>query len=413
MGGRFAGTYDPPTMGSMRRLLKIISFGAVTLAALACAQTPASSAENSVPTQGMQQTNASAPDSSRETDEANRMRWFPPRFFFGGVFYLPKLTYSEDRGLGAGAHLYYPFRLPGSDASMPACAFRLLGRVTVKGQVDSEIEADLRFGSVWRLRAKLSYVDLAEHFYGIGPATPSSAKEVYRPQRLRSYLEVSRPVIEHLALGARLEYENVLLRDLDPDGQLARIDLRGTARRTVGALGLLASWDSRDNAAFPRHGMLIEGFFLPFHEALGSDYDFDNHNLDLRAYFPLPNGNAFATQLFYYAVRGEPPFWRYASLGGREHTRGYRKDRYLDRTLVAFQGELRFGLFGRLGATAFAGLGDVSPRLSLLELEHMKATVGGGLRVRLGSHDRGATARLDVGFGGPTPELYLTFGEAF
>src|SRR5690606_8306967 len=134
-----------------------------------------------------------------------------------------------------------------SDASKPACAFRLLGRVTVKGQIDSEVEADLRFGSVpWRLRAKLSYVDLAEHFYGIGPATPSSAKEVYRPQRLRSYLEVSRPVVEHLALGARLEYENVLLRDLDPDGQLVHIDLRGTERQTVGALGLLASWDSRD-----------------------------------------------------------------------------------------------------------------------------------------------------------------------
>lgn len=342
------------------------------------------------------------------------MRWFPPRFYYGGVFYLPKLTYSEERGLGASIHLYYPFRIPGTDASTPACAFRILARATVKGQVDTEFETDLRFGkNPWRVKFKVSYRDLAEHFYGIGPDTRESAKEVYRPQRVRAYLETSRPVLEHLSMGLRLEYENVMLLDLDSDGQLQRIDLRGTDRQTVGALGLLASWDNRDNASFPRHGVLFEGFYLPFNEAVGSDFDFDNHNLDLRAYFPLPRGNAFATQLFYYAVRGEAPFWRYASLGGREHTRGYRKDRYLDRVLVAFQGEVRFGLFGRWGATAFAGMGDVSPRLSLLELEHMKPTVGGGLRVRLGSRDRGATARFDVGFGGASPEFYLTFGEAF
>lgn len=407
-------------MGLMRSLLTILSIVAATLAVSAKGQTADPSSASTPPKEAALNASASEdpelapslPDSSLESPE--RMRWFPPRFYLGGVFYLPKLTYSEDRGLGGGAHLYYPFRLAGSDASMPACALRLLGRLTVKGQVDTEFESDLRFGSSpWRFKFKLSYVDLAEHFYGIGPDTPTSAKEVYRPQRFRSYVEASRPIVEHLSLGLRLEYENVLLRDLDPDGQLARIDLRGTDRQTVGALGLLASWDSRDNASFPRQGILVEGFYLPFNEIVGGDYDFENYNLDLRAYFPLPRKNAFATQLFYYAVRGEPPFWRYASLGGREHTRGYRKDRYLDRVLIAFQGEFRFGLIGRLGGTAFAGLGDVSPRISRMELEDMKATVGGGLRVRLGSRDRGATGRLDVGFGGPTPELYLTFGEAF
>ncbi|MCA9726836.1 MAG: BamA/TamA family outer membrane protein [Candidatus Eisenbacteria bacterium] len=348
------------------------------------------------------------------TAEPDRLRLFPPRLYYGGVFYLPKITYSKDRGVGGGAYIYYPFRLSGTSASIPASALRAHGRITLKGQALADFSSDFYFGNApWRVGFKVAYSDLAERFYGIGPDTPAENKEVYRPQRLRTYLEVARPFVQHLSLGLRLEYENVLLRDLDPKGQLVRKEIKGTNRQTVGALGILASWDGRDDASFPRRGIYIEGFYLPFNETLRGDFDFENHNLDVRVYFPMPGGNALANQFFYYAVRGEPPFWRYASLGGREHTRGYRKDRYLDRVLVAFQSELRFHLVSRLSGAAFAGLGDVAPSLSHLELEHMKPSVGGGLRVHLGSKDRGATGRFDVALGGTSPQLYLAFGEAF
>jgi len=355
----------------------------------------------------------SAAEKRPEDRPPRRMRLFPPRFYAFGMFYLPEVSYSVDRGLGAGAAAYFPFRWAGADVTVPASTFHGRLHGTTKGQVASELETALYLGSLpWTLRLKVTYTDFAERFYGIGPDAPASAEEVYRPERFRAYVELHRPLVERVSLGARLEVEHVLLTDREASGALVRNEIRGTEPSTVTGVGLLLHRDTRDDDVFPRHGTYLEASAFPFIEALGALFDFDNHFVDARAVFPVRGEHAFATQLFYYAARGEAPFWRYASLGGREHTRGIRRDRYLDRVLVAFQGELRAAFVGRFGFVAFAGLADVAPHLGELELEHMKPSIGGGVRVRLGS-GRGPLARLDIGGGEEGVQIDLDFGQAF
>jgi len=99
-------------------------------------------------------------------------------------------------------------------------------------------------------------------------------------------------------------------------------------------------------------------------------------------------------------------------MGGRSHSRGYDRGRYRDHVLIAFQAEHRFDVWRRFGLVGFAGLADVAPRIEAMKFEHMRPTIGGGLRFRVGSLEKHVNARLDVAFGEDF-RLYFKLGEAF
>lgn len=350
---------------------------------------------------------------AQEPEDASRMRMFPPRLYVGGTFYLPKATYSSHRGFGLGVNAYRPFRLSGSDASVAASEVEARIAATFKGQEKLELSTTLRMGRApYELKILTAYRDMTEEFFGIGPDTPREAKEVYKPENVRAYAELSRPIGYGISLGVRAEVEGQHLEEVAKEGALIGSGIRGTERSRVVGSGITAEWDRTVRTDTTLAGWRASSFYIFFDEKMGGDYTFDNYHVDLRGYVPLPRRQGLAAQLFFYSVRGEPPFWRYAAMGGREHTRGYRKGRFLDRTLVAFQLEHRAWLWWRVGVVGFAGLGDVAANLRTMELEHMKPNVGGGLRARLGSSQK-ATARFDVGFGEREPRFYLGFGEAF
>lgn len=345
--------------------------------------------------------------------DPGRMRYFPPRFYAGGLFYLPKITYTKSRGWGLGGQVLYPFRWPSSDASVPACELNLKGRLTFKSQALAELEAILHpFSAPYEIRWKMSYRTLRENFYGIGPDTDLSSKEVFKPQSTRMYIEFFHSFPAGLKLGVRAEYEEVRL--LQSEGVLAGRTIRGAYENEHSAgFGLVGTFDRRDHHRSPTKGYYVKSFALLFDEEFGSQYDFNNYSLDLRGYFSPRANHVLAVQFFTYAARGAPPFWRLAEMGGRPHSRGYRRGRYRDRVLIAAQIEHRAHLFWRVGLAAFVGIADVGPKAKQLELEHMKTSFGGGPRLRIGNVAKRVDVRLDVGFGDDTPRFYLSIGEAF
>ena len=60
---------------------------------------------------------------------------------------------------------------------------------------------------------------------------------------------------------------------------------------------------------------------------------------------------------------GQTPFYRLPALGGQNMLRGYYEGRYRDELYLASQVEYRTRLWRRIGAVAFAALGDVGPNL--------------------------------------------------
>jgi hypothetical protein len=337
-------------------------------------------------------------------------RLFPPRLSVGHLVYLPQVGYSSETSFAGGGKFRLSFPSPGNGGSVSDINLKLLA--TFKAQYEAELVSNLNFSSGNGLKAKVSYSSIPLRFYGIGPDTPLSNEEVYQPQSIRAYIELFQKLFSRLRIGLRYEYEEVDILQRKDGGILHSGNIKGTEGDPIHGVGLLLDWDTRDNKNSPTSGSYYQAFALMFGHYLGGEHEFNNYNVDLRNYFSLSEGHVLATQVFFYAAKGNAPFWRYAALGGRAHTRGYRKGRYLDRILLSFQGEYRLQIWKRVGLVAFGGLGDVSSSLDRLRLEHMRPTVGGGLRYTLNAED-GVKARFDVAFGQDTARLYLSFDEAF
>lgn len=341
-------------------------------------------------------------------------RFFKPKMKLWGWVYLPKLSYSSERGVGFGLQGLYPFRWPGGEECPRTSDLKLKGRITTKGQAEAEATVDLRWGAdeTYHIRSRIEYRSLAERFYGLGPDTPEENGEVYQPQDVLWYVELFRKLFWSLKGGIRYEFQQVKLLETEAGGRLESGEVTGTSDKVILGTGVLLDWDTRDNRYEPTSGSYHQFFALWFADEFGSEHSFNNFNIDLRNYFTVTHDQVLATQFFIYSARGAPPFWRYAALGGRAHTRGYHKGRYRDRVLLAYQGEYRIPVWWRFGVVAFAGMGSVGPSLKKMQLEHMRATVGGGVRFQYDSTDK-INARLDVAGGEEGIRLYLALEEAF
>jgi outer membrane protein assembly factor BamA len=287
------------------------------------------------------------------------------------------------------------------------------GMYTTKGQKRGEIVARLYFpGGRYYVKSKVEYDDFALRFWGLGPNSQPEAEEVYRPRSIRAYLELFRRIAPHFKAGVRYEYQRFRIVDAERGSRLAGGSVPGTGGQRVMGAGFLLDFDTRDRPFSPTRGCYYQFFSIWFDGELGSDYDFDVYHFDLRNYFPLGRDHVLATQVFVYSAMGGAPFWRYAALGGRAHTRGYRKGRYLDHSLLAFQAEYRFPIRGRFGLATFAGLGNVAADLDKFQLEHLRPTIGAGLRYQP-RRDDPLKLRLDMAAGEESVRLYLSIDEAY
>ena len=356
------------------------------------------------------------PDSASAgtTPEQGESRWIPPRMSGKGFVFLPKGYYSTENKIGVGGELVYPFFL--RERCKPAgrlSEIGLKGRLTQELHGRAEGTVELRCGDgKHALKLKVRYDNLSYRFWGIGSDTPSTDEEFYTSQSFLAYLEVFRRITESFRLGIRFEHEQFKYVEIEPDGLLDRMDYRGLLGRRIFGAGLLAEIDTRDNRYSPAAGLYWQAFALFFPDELKSAHKFSNYNMDLRNYFPLGGGNVLATQFFLYAADGSPPIYRLAALGGRPHTRGYRKGRYMDRLLIAFQSEYRSPLVWKLGIVFFGGHGNVAASTEKFRLDRMRPTVGAGLRLLVGELDR-IKIRLDGALGENSVRFYLAIGEAF
>lgn len=349
------------------------------------------------------------PSTEADTADPSGFRLMPPQYRSGGLVTFPKVGYSSETSFTGGGILRYA--LPWSGLKRSVLSLRLKG--TLEGHSEVEFIADMRFGDGRRgIKTKLSRVNLPLYFYGIGPRSSASDEETYKPEDVLAYIEIFQRVVPNLRVGLRTEYEAFELEKLEEGGLLDTQPIRGTEERSIHGGGLVVDWDTRDRGASPTSGSYYQAFALFFGKPLGGEYEFNNYNVDLRNYFSLGGEHVLATQLFAYAVRGAPPFWRLAALGGRHHSRGYRKGRFLDRVLLSAQLEYRFPVWRRVGMVAFGGLADVASAFDRLQFVTVRPTVGGGLRYALGAED-GLKARFDAAFGGDTPRFYLSLDEAF
>ncbi|MFQ3621028.1 MAG: BamA/TamA family outer membrane protein [Spirochaetales bacterium] len=275
-------------------------------------------------------------------------------------------------------------------------------------QVSVGVQPELYFSKgQYRVSGYMEVSRYPGSFWGIGSSTESEQKEGYEPVYGILKGSLYRRLGSTLYVGPRVGYKYI---DIETNEALSM--LRGGQGSTVTGFGMGGVYDSRNSPFYPTQGLWAESFVEIYQKAWGSDWDFGFAQLDLRGYFPVGEEGVLALQAKLQASWGEVPFLSLPSLGGSMIMRGYPLGRFQDTNSIAFQGEYRFPLLGRLGGVVFFGAGDVQPTFGEYSFSSLKLVGGGGLRLLLDPKRR-IHARLDVGVTAEGLGIYVLVKEAF
>lgn len=270
-----------------------------------------------------------------------------------------------------------------------------------------------------RLNGRVGYEIKPQRYYGVGPNTREDDEVWYTPEYLKIGVSYFHRLIETeegqgFTLGGRLEYWNTTMQPNDsipPSNFAPPLGWNGGLSQ---GLGLVLTYDTRDNAYFPRKNMYVEVRSMSYPKIFGADFEYNRTWLDLRGYVHADvfKDMVFAGQLLFDVTIGNAPFYDLPTYGGDQQMRGILRGRYMDRSAVVGQLEMRTHIWWVLGLSAFVAAGDVYPSPRLMSLAHTKIAGGAGLRVYL-DKEAGMIGRIDVGWSEWGTAGYLTFSEAF
>lgn len=328
----------------------------------------------------------------------------------------PYVYYTPETQLAFGAGGIVTFYTSQEKLLRPSKA-TVSAYYTTTGQYKFSLSPQLYFGqNTVFMSADLTYGYYVDKYWGIGDDTPDNNDEDYTSRAFGLDLNVQLKPLKHLLGNTRtgivFDYWDNSVADKKTNPYLLSGETEGSDGGVSSGLGFNFIWDTRDEIFCPTKGGFSQGKAVFYGPTVGSDFEFNRYEVDLRQYRGLGPGKALAAQVYLNAVHGSPPFYDYPALGGQRIMRGYYLGRYRDKVYLATQAEYRSHLWKRLGYVLFAGFGDVAGRFDDFRLREMKASLGGGLRFKF-SKTENVNLRMDVGFGGGTNGVYFGLEEAF
>jgi hypothetical protein len=330
-----------------------------------------------------------------------------------GVTPVAALTYSRETSLMFGAAGIF-FYKPPAEKKLRNSQLQIVFAYSVKHQFASQTKADLYlFDDRLYLFSALNFLVFPDSFFGVGNATRTSDEEAFTPRVWEFNLSPQLQVVKNLYVGPWFRFEDTRILEVEEGGRIDRGDVPGSEGGREIALGVAASYDTRDNTLYPQRGTFCQFFMQVSDPAFGADFRTSRSKLDYRRYFPMPaKDHVLAFQALGRFMSGDPPFFGLSRLGGDKTLRGHLLGRYRDRQYVAAQAEYRLPLVWRLGGVGFAGAGDVAHDLDDYRPAEFKTSVGGGLRLNVSDKDR-VHVRADFGYTGDDYNVYVNVGEAF
>jgi hypothetical protein len=176
---------------------------------------------------------------------------------------------------------------------------------------------------------------------------------------------------------------------------------------TIGRLGAVIDYDSRDNIFTPNSGTFFEMEMAFARGSFGSDTH--HETASARAFTWLPVGDTvIGLRGDARSSRGDVPFFvePYISL------RGVPAGRYQDKSALVAEAEVRWNLTPRWAVVAFGGAGKAYGRRQ--EWSDAKTVGAGGAGFRyLVARKLGLYAGFDIARGPEEGALYLTAGSAW
>lgn len=330
-----------------------------------------------------------------------------------GLTGMPYLNYSSDNGLGVGVQgiLF--------DASPDSLGFnpfevQLDFSMTTKDEKKAEFDYSKTFiQSKSELIAHFEYKRKPADFWGIGGQTPEENKEEYRHEQFINYIKFKKELYPNLLIGPIVSLNAYRMLERSDSLQLSQEIIPGSESSYL-VSGIGFSWDYRhlDYLSYPRNGYRIIHEISLYHKTIGSEYQFLNSLLDLRAYKSILPNHIFCVQIISHNQSGDIPFHMMTKQGSSTMMRGFPNGRFIDHHLFSGQIEYRSPFFERVGLAVFSSFGNTYHQFNQFKLSDTHFTYGLGLRINV-SKENMLNFRADLAFSEEGKQIYLKVGEAF
>jgi hypothetical protein len=334
------------------------------------------------------------------------------------LFAFPAVIYSPETTLAFGGAGNFYFKL-GHDTTVRTSYVQGLALYTLRQQTVIGMESAIFFHDerfILKTKASASY--FPDRFWGLGNDSQEGDMEHYTVGQYYFFPQLLRKTYKKLFLGLAYEFQNVFTFEYGsgkPPGTsiFDTQNVNGRYGSLVSGIGLVALWDGRDNTFSPSKGFYFSYYINNFTPALGSQFAYVSHAVDIRKYYTVAKNQVLAFQFVLNNNVGTVPVRSMSNIGNNSIMRGYYEGRYTDNNLLAAQVEHRFHLLGSFGMVAFAAAGRVGTTSSdLFSLQGLKPSIGTGLRYAIDKKEK-LNLRLDVGFGQHSSGVYFNITEAF
>ncbi|MHC4805883.1 MAG: BamA/TamA family outer membrane protein [Planctomycetota bacterium] len=329
--------------------------------------------------------------------------------------FLPIVSYSDETSALFGVMLVRPHRWKDSPEGARPNTIALSAFYTLRHQWGVGVMPSIYLDNEEYLLKPTAYIHKSPAtFWGVGneAGEEDDNEELFTAEGGGFWFTATKRVYEALRVGPSFRYGTATIAEKEEGGLLENGAVEGSDGGTISGAGIALEWDDRDSLYWPSSGGYYQASAEWYREFLGSDFEYEAFSFDLRQFFPLATDHVLGVQAKAKYMRGDPPFYALAWIGGPWMLRGLYEGRFRDKTMAAIQAESRFMIRPRFGGVVFIGVGEVAETYSDFSAENLRFAGGVGIRFTLDPKDR-INLRIDVGVSefGIAPVLLLT--EAF
>ncbi|WP_341908442.1 BamA/TamA family outer membrane protein [Fluviicola taffensis] len=342
----------------------------------------------------------------------------------GGFLIDPFLGpgFSPENGFTIGGGVLATFKTDRLDSIIPRSTATALLNFSTSGSIGFAIAST----TYWkkdkiRVFAVFAGKSMPDHYFGVGFKngyhTPFPDSTNFKREWITATI---RPIFRlgktNAFIGPDLNFNYTKAIKVNHHmAQDSSYIIGGSKNHSLG-LGLIFTYDSRDNPPNAKKGWYAMTRFTVYNKSLGSKNNYNLTAFDLRYYLSLfKKYRVFAFAYKFQYNFGEIPWSEMPSLGSDADLRGYRIGKYRDVCTNTFTLEYRHKFYWKNKATKhgmilFSSIGCMGKDVKSSLFTRVLPSVGIGYRFEL---QPGLNLRIDFGFGFESSATYFNFGESF
>jgi len=321
---------------------------------------------------------------------------------------FPITVYDKDIGFGYGLKLFFLNQINFAE-SMDATVFHsTLGERWYRFVI-SLPDYEFKLQRVVPFYGQLIFdYDkwISSNYFGIGPSSSVDNKKSYTKEPFELQLLFGYNHLNRYSIESGVKYKSVRISNIEKSEKLKSMTTEGVSQ----AVSLFANFtfETRDSYINPSRGYSLKAELeKPFTGVV----DFLRCNFSILSFKKIDFlGSVFANKIQINYLDGNSiPFPFLSALGGNNTLRGFQQDRFIDRSSILLNSELRFPVYWNFGAVIGIDYGQVFNKIKEIKFRSLSWNSCLGLRYFLNTF----IVRFDIGFSKDYTGIYFNFNHIF